>query len=265
MAAERTALITGASAGIGHSFAERLAQDGWNLILVARRLERLDALASRLRQRHGIKAEAVRADLTVAADVRGLEQRLATDEKIALLVNNAGFGGYKPFAELDPKVADDLIAVHIQAVTRMTRAALRGMLPRRAGGIINVASLLAMSGTVPTNPLPHRAVYAGAKAYLVTFTQALAGELAESGVRIQVCLPGIVSTEFHTSQGMARFPNAMPPEDVVAAALAGLERGEVTCVPGLEDVGALDRLSEAQRALLGQANRGALAPRYRSH
>ena len=261
----RTALITGASAGIGVVYAERLASSGYNVVLVARRADRLAQLADRLGREFKIKAEPLVADLTDRAQVEKVEARLRGDEALHLLVNNAGFGGYRPFAELEPTVADQLLGIHVEAVTRLTRAALSGMLRRKSGAVINVASLLALSGTLPATPLPYRAIYGGAKAFMVAFTQLLAGELAGSGVDVQVCLPGMVATEFHSVQGIDRgaLP-VMTPQDVVTASLAALKRREVTCVPGLEDPALLDRLGEAQRAVMMAANRPGLAARYQS-
>ncbi|SDR63669.1 hypothetical protein SAMN05519103_08894 [Rhizobiales bacterium GAS113] len=184
------ALVTGASAGIGMAFAEQLARAGHDLILVARRRDWLEALAERLRRDTGVHAEVVGADLTDAGTLAELESRVADDQSLALLVNNAGFGGYHPFASIAPKTVDDLIDIHVRAVARLTRAVLPGMVRRGAGGIINIASPLALSGTLPPDPLPHRATYAAAKAFLVTFTQALAGELTGTGVRVQVCFAG---------------------------------------------------------------------------
>jgi short-subunit dehydrogenase len=129
--------------------------------------------------------------------------------------------------------------------------------------VINIASLLALSGSVPPTPLPYRATYAGAKAFMMTFTQALAGELADTGVRVQVCLPGVVATEFHSVQGMdmSRRPR-MAAADVVTASLAAFARGEVVCVPALDDPSPLERLAEAERAVLGSAFTPTLARRY---
>ena len=259
-----TALVTGASAGLGVAYAERLAAKGFDLVLVARRRERLDELAKRLEKAHRIKAEVLLADLTSAKDVAKVEKRLAGDDSLELLVNNAGFGGYKPFVEVEPEVIDDLVQIHVLTVARLTRAALPAMVKRKKGGVINVASLLALSGTLPSQPLPFRATYAGAKAFITTFTQTLAGELAGTGVRVEVCLPGIVDTEFHTAQGMNKLPGGMAAPDVVTASLAALERGEVVCVPGLDDPSLVDRLGEAQRAVMSSANRPALAARYKS-
>jgi short-subunit dehydrogenase len=261
------ALVTGASAGIGAAFATRLARDGYDLVLAARRRDRLEQLAGRLGAEHGARAEVLVADLTIPEGIDTVERRLASARPaVALLVNNAGFGGYARFAELEVPVAEALIDVHVRAITRLTRAALPPMILAGAGGVINVASLLALSGTVPPGQLPMRAVYGGAKAYILAFTQLVAGELgAGSGVRVQVCLPGLVKTEFHDLQGMdsSRLPPRMSPDDVVSASLAGLARGEVVCVPGLDDPSLLDKLGEAQRAVMAAGNRPALSQRYR--
>jgi len=259
----RRAVVTGASSGIGTAYAERLARDGYDVVLVARRRERLEELAERLRREAETHAEVLAADLTDIGALAQVEARVAGDESLALLVNNAGFGGYRPFVQVGPDAVDDLIDIHIRAVARLTRAALPGMVRRAAGGVINVASLLALSGSLPPNPLPHRAVYAGAKAFMVTFTQALAGELSGTGVGVQVCLPGLVATEFHTVQGMDLSTRPrMTADDVVTASLAAFARGEVTCIPGLEDASLLERLTEAQRAVMTSANTPMLARRY---
>ena len=260
------ALVTGASSGIGAAYAEQLARRGHDVVLVARRRERLEELAARLRREGGnAHVEVLAADLTDAGALARLEARVR-DEHLALLVNNAGFGGYRPFAEVEPDVVDDLIDIHVRAVTRLTRAALPGMIRRGRGGVINVASLLAYSGSLPPNPLPHRATYAGAKAFMVTFTQALAGELSGTRVAVQACLPGLVATEFHARVGRdpSKMPAMMTASDVVAASLAALERGEVICVPGLDDPSLLEHVAEAQRAVLMSANRPTLAGRYGS-
>jgi short-subunit dehydrogenase len=242
-----------------------LARDGYDLVLVARRRERLEDLAERLRREADTRAEVLVADLTEAGALAQVEARVADDESLALLINNAGFGSYGPFVQVEPEVVDHLIDVHVRAVARLSRAGLPGMVRRGAGGVINVASLLALSGSLPPNPLPYRTVYAGAKAFTVAFTQALAGELSGTGVRVQVCLPGLVATEFHTVQGMdlSKIPR-MTADDVVAASLAAFERGEVTCIPGLDDASLLERLAEMQRAVLMSANTPTLARRYQS-
>ena len=256
--------VTGASSGIGQAFAGRLAADGWDLHITARRGDRLRALAQRLTQQHGAHVQVHAADLTDPAGLAGLEEAIAAAEP-DLLVNNAGFAGYGEFPHIDPQVISGLVDVHGLAVARLTRAAVPAMLARGSGAIINVASLLAFSGPIPPQPLPYRATYAAAKAFQVTFTQALAAELAGTGVQVQACCPGLVDTEFHALAGrdLAAAPiPVMPPGEVVSAALTGLRLGEVICIPGLEDPGMIDTIGQAQQALLMTAVGSPLASRY---
>jgi short-subunit dehydrogenase len=253
MSKER-ALITGASAGIGAAFAERLANDKYDLVMVARRRERLEALAGRLRAAHSIDVEVLAADLTNAGDLRRVEQRLAKEPPLSLLINNAGFGGYMPFVELDADRAEEQIRLHVIAVTRLTRAALASMVARKHGAVINVSSRLAFSGSMPSPPLPKRATYAASKAYINTFTQILADELAGTGVHVQALCPGLVKSEFHAGMNLdySQFPPGMVmmPEAVAAASLECLARGEVFCLPGLQDYSLVTQISEAERRLL---------------
>jgi short-subunit dehydrogenase len=258
------AFVTGASSGLGEAFACRLAADGWDLAITARRSERLDALAGRLGARHGVSVQIRVADLTDPCDVADLE-RIITAAQPDLLVNNAGFAGYREFCDVDPQVVADLVGVHVMAVSRLARAAIPAMVARGSGAIINVASLLAFSGPLPPQPLPYRAVYAGAKAFQVAFTQALAGELAGTGVQVQARCPGLIDTEFHALPGrdLSRTPfPVLRPDEVAGAALAGLRLGEIVCVPGLPDPSMLDTVSQAQQALFMTAVGGGLAGRY---
>lgn len=260
------AFVTGASSGIGEAFARRLAADGWDLAITARREERLRDLAARLSGEHGVSVETHAADLADSRDLARLEQ-VVTHTGPDLLVNNAGFGGYRAFADVDPRVVSDLVAVNVLAVARLARAAVPAMVGRGSGSIINVASLLAFSGSLPPDPLPHRATYAGVKSFEVTFTQALAGELAGTGVRVEVCCPGLVDTEFHELVGrdisQTPFP-VMAPDEVVTAALAGLRLGEVVCVPGLPDPSLAEQMVQAQQDLFLTSVRSELADRYRA-
>lgn len=248
------ALVTGASSGLGVAFAEHLAQEGYDLLLVARRLDRLQRLADRLEQSFGVAADVHVADLADSDALAHLETVVA-NASLSLLVNNAGFGGYEKFVSLSPKVADQLIDVNVRALTRLTRATLPGMVERGSGAVLNVASLLALSGSLPPNPLPFRATYAAAKAYVLAFSQALAGELTGTGVQITVVLPGRVSTEFFAVQGMdmAKLPPMMTPADLVQGALSGLRQGETVCVPALDDAQLLDRLWEFQGIIVRSA------------
>lgn len=265
------AVVTGASSGIGAVYARRLAAHGWNLALVARRAQRLEDLAGRLRAEHGGEVTTVTADLADPDDVERVAGHVA-GEDVALLVNNAGINGYGPFAEIDPALLQRVLAVNVAAPTALCRAALPGMLERGRGAVVNVASLLAFSGALPPDPLPHRAPYAGTKGYLVTFTRTLAAELAGTPVLPQALCPGLTATEFHLTTGAAPVPGreeragakgGMAADDVVTASLVALGTGEVVCAPGLDDPEAVTRLGAAE-AELRTASRPGLAERYRS-
>ncbi|MEV6808442.1 SDR family oxidoreductase [Streptomyces sp. NPDC051132] len=264
------AVVTGASSGIGAEYAARLAGRHWDLVLVARRAERLGVLAERLREGTGAEVEPMVADLADSADLRRVAERIAAED-VSLLVNNAGINGYGPFTEADPALLTKVIDVNVTAPTVLTRAVLPGMLARGRGAVVNVASLLAFAGALPPGPLPHRAVYGGTKGYLVTFTRTLAAELAGTPVRVQVVCPGLTATEFHLGTGEAPVPGearvhdegGMPAADVVTASLAALESGEVVCVPGLPDPTAVARLADAELALRDGSGTG-LASRYRA-
>jgi short-subunit dehydrogenase len=258
------ALITGASSGIGAALAERLARDGKDLVIVARRRERLEALARRLEGETGARVEVLVADLTDPPQLLTVEDRLGADPHVDLLVNNAGFSGYGPFAELESDYGDRLIGIHVRAPMRLTRAALPGMLTRGRGAIVNISSLLALSGPLKVHMSP-RAAYAGAKSFLLTFTQALAQELEFTGVHAMVCLPGMVETEFHSVRhGDAPVPpTMMTAADVAQAIVVGLKLGEIICVPGLEDIHLFDQLRDTQQATLFGGHSGQLAQRYR--
>jgi uncharacterized protein len=257
--------VTGASSGIGEAFAAWLAADGWDLHITARRGDRLRALALQLTEQYGVRVQVHPADLTDPGDLASLEKTIAAAEP-DLLVNNAGFAGYREFARVDPQVVSDLIGVHVVAVTSLALAAVPAMIARGSGAIINMASLLAYSGPVPPQPLPYRATYAAAKAFQVTFTQALAGELAGTGVQVLACCPGLVDTEFHALAGWDLTGTPLPvmrPDEVVSAALAGLDADEVICVPGLGDPSMIEAVSQAQQVLLMTAVSSPLAERYR--
>src|SRR5579872_6624596 len=245
------ALVTGASAGIGAAFARRLAKDGYDVVLVARRHDALEHLAVELRRDHGVKAEAMAVDLADAADVSALYALLSSEPALDLLINNAGFGAYMPFEQLPPERAEALVRVQAVAPMMLSRAVLPAMLAARRGAIVNIASLLAFSGFADSPQLPRRAIYCATKSFLVTFTELLALELKDSGVRVMVVCPGFVKTEFHPIQGMdiSHLPFVAAPEVVADAALAGLEAGELFCFPTMEDPSALDRLRAAELEL----------------
>jgi short-subunit dehydrogenase len=243
-----TALITGASSGIGATFARQLAARGYNLILVARRLDRLQSLADELHQRFSVEAEALAADLSNPADVERIGKRIEAQEDLTMLVNNAGFGTVGHFVDVDLERHMQMIAVHVAATTSLCRAALPGMIKRKQAAIINVSSLAAF--------VPMHVTYSSTKAYLIVFSEALQMELKGTGIRVQALCPGFTYTEFHDTpeyeahDGRAGIPKFlwMSADEVVTTSLRSLERGSVICVPGL-----LNRL-------MAVADRSALAP-----
>jgi len=258
------AIVTGASSGIGAALAERLARDGRDLVVVARRKERLEALARRLESETGVGVEVMVVDLTVPEQLQLVEDRIAAEPRLDLLVNNAGFGAYGPFAELSTSFTDDLIRVHCRAPVRLAHAALPGMITRGKGAIVNVASLLALSGPLHSR-MSGKATYAATKAFLLTFTQALSVELEGTGVHAMAVLPGMVETEFfNVKRGIAPSPGTMmSPADVAQAVVVGLQLKEVICVPGLEITTLFEALRDIQKSTLFGGTSGKLAQRYR--
>lgn len=256
----KLALVTGATSGIGRAFAERLAADGYDLVLVGRRTERLDEFVAAHPE---VKVRTVAADLSTTDGIEEVARICAT-EPLTMLVNNAGVAHYMPLADLPADKAAELVGVKVLAPTMLTRAAVAGMQERGEGTIVNVAGMIAFSGPAPASQMPRRAVYGGSLAYLVALSQLLSAELEGTGVRVQVVCPGVVATEFHERQGidMSVVPR-MTAEDVVTASLRGLELGETVCAPGVEDAGLLDAIFQADLAAFG-AQSPQLATRYRT-
>ena len=256
------AMVTGASSGIGEAYAERLAADGWDLLVVARRGDRLDGLATRLQEAHNVTIRAIRADLSRPDDLQRVCEQV-NESPLDLLVNNAGLAHYMQFADLEPAQARELVELNLLAPVLLTRAVVAGMLARGGGSIINVASLLAFSGEVQSRQLPLRAVYASTKSFLVTFSELLAAELAPHGIRVQVVCPGVVRSDFHSRQGidMSAVPR-MEPRQVVEASLADLAAGMVVSIPGLADTDALTRRAAANSQLVSVARTAELPARY---
>src|ERR1700759_4445405 len=242
-----TALITGASSGIGAAYADRLAKRGYDLILVARNQQRLSALARRLANETGRTVETVAADLTVAADVRRIADILRADSRISMLINNAGIGAASSLLESDVEKMDAMIRLNVTALTRLTYAAAPGFVARGGGTIINIASIVAIS------PETLNGVYGGSKAFVLAFSQSLQHELGPKGIRIQAVLPGATATEFWDIAGLpvTNLPAAivMSAADMVDAALAGLDQGEVVTIPSLPDQAEWDRFEAARRAM----------------
>jgi hypothetical protein len=253
------AVITGASSGIGAAFAERLASEGYPLLLVARRKDRLDQAAADLSARHGVKVETLAADLVDPEGLASLEARLRAGG-VALLVNNAGAGGLGPTAASTPDKMQDLIWLNVIALTRLSHAALEGFRKAGAGVLVNLGSVIAFA------PSAGGAVYSGTKAYVLNFTRSLQMEYAGSDIRIQVLMPGPIRTEFFSSQGLsdAVFPaeSFLSAEQLVAAALAGLSLGETVTTPTLANPETWDAMEIARGRYMSEVISGAVAPRY---
>lgn len=225
-------VITGASSGIGEEFARQLAARGTDLALLARREERLRALADELADRYGIRTEVMVADLTDAAARQEVEAYLADPGRSTdLLVNNAGFGSYGAFHELDADDQAAIVELNVTAVVRLTRAVLPVLVARDGGGVINVGSLAGFQ------PDPYGATYGASKAFVASFSEAVAEELADTAVRMMVLAPGHTRTGFQDNTGFERdgwsAAGAMTVEAVVRAGLRDFTRGRVVCVPGV--------------------------------
>jgi short-subunit dehydrogenase len=255
-----TALITGASAGIGAIYADRLAKRGYDLILVARNKRRLASLAQRLRSWTGQSADTVAADLNDKSDLAKVEAILRANTDITLLVNNAGVGATAPLLKADVEKMDDMIRLNVGALTRLTHAAAPGFVTRGVGTIINISSIVAIS------PETLNGVYGGSKAFVLAFSLSLHHELAGKGVRVQAVLPGATATDFWDIAGVPvhRLPAAivMSADDMVDAALAGLDQGEVVTIPALTDKVDWDRYEATRRAMSGKLSSAVPAPRY---
>jgi short-subunit dehydrogenase len=226
------AVVTGASAGIGKVFCDRLAARGYDLIVVARDANRLEALKADLEQRHGTGIEVFPADLTIDDDVSRLGGLLAGSERLDILVNNAGFGTRGAIADASPAQQEAMLRLHVVAPMRLSQAVLPVMLRHRRGGIVNVSSVASFLYSA------NNVNYCATKAYLTTFSEGLAAELRGTGVKVQALCPGFTHTEFHRRMevDIDEVPRWMwmSATRVVETSLRGLERGwPVVCVPGL--------------------------------
>ncbi|MFF0308436.1 SDR family NAD(P)-dependent oxidoreductase [Streptosporangium sp. NPDC004379] len=243
-----TALITGATAGIGAAFARRLAADGFSLVLVARDQERLSASAETLHRRYGVKTEVLPADLADDEGIAKVESRLR--EGVDLLVNNAGFG--HPGSFFDVPVADEvrMLKVHCEAVLRLTLAALPGMRERDRGAVVNVASVAAFFT---------RGTYSASKAWVVNFSESAAAELTGTRVRVMALCPGFVRTEFHDRASMdtSGIPGFLwlSADKVVAAAMRDLALGARVSVPDIRYKVIVGAGRLIPRGLAGQVSR----------
>ncbi|MGC4011375.1 MAG: SDR family oxidoreductase [Pseudomonas sp.] len=255
-----TALITGASSGIGAIYAERLARRGYDLILVARNRGRLNALAKRLSDETGRAIEVEVADLADRADLARIEDLLRSDASISVLVNNAGVGATRPLLESNVDKLEDLLTLNVNVLTRLTYAAVPGFVARGGGTLINIASIVAIAPEVLNG------VYGGSKAFVLAFSQSLRHELADRNVRVQVVLPGATATDFWGLAGtpLEHLPEAivMKADDMVDAALAGLDQGEFVTIPALPEITDLNDYETARQKLMPNLSRSVPAARY---
>jgi short-subunit dehydrogenase len=255
------AVITGASSGIGAVYADRLAKRGHDLILVARNEERLRSLSARLTSETGRSVKALRADLNNKAELAKVEATLGKDPSITTLVNNAGVASVAPLLNADVEKMDDMIALNITALTRLTYAAAPAFVARGTGTIINIGSVAGVS------PETLNGVYGASKAYVLALSHSLQHELADKGIRVQAVLPGATATDLWEIAGLPwqKLPPSivMSVEDLVDAALVGLDQGELVTIPGLYDGDEWTRFEAARRAISQRFGNSVPAPRYR--
>lgn len=255
-----TALITGASSGIGAVYADRLARSGYDLILVARRADKLRQLAEDLTTRTGRSVETLAADLTSPSDLARVEAVLRSDASLTLLVNNAGVGATAPLLLSDVAEMERMITLNVNVLTRLAYAVAPAFVARGTGTIVNIASIVAIAPEVLNG------VYGGSKAFVLAFSQSLQHELAGKGVRVQAVLPGATATDFwgHAGTPVEHLPReiVMSAEDMVDAALAGLEQGEVVTIPSLPDLADWEAFESNRRALTPKLSLATPAARY---
>lgn len=255
-----TAVVTGASSGLGAVYADRLARRGFDLILVARNRKRLDELAQRLINETGRSVEVVSADLTDRKNLAEVEKILKADRKITFLVNNAGVGAGSSLINSDISEMEDMLAINVNALTRLTYAIVPAFLERGGGTIINISSIVAIWPEILNG------VYAGSKAYVMAFSQSLRNELADRNIRIQVVVPGATATNFWNVAGVNidTYPSeaVMQAKDAVDAALTGLDLGEVVTIPSLPDYSDWKAYEAARQKLIPNSSRRTPADRY---
>ena len=255
---KQTFLITGASDGIGAVYADRLARRGHNLILVARRADKLADLADRLRRDAGVAVDVIAADLADPTDLARIETRLRDDDAITGLINNAGIAGETSFVDADPAHLTALINLNILAVTRLAAAIAPRLAAKGSGAIVNIGSVTSL---VPDG---FTATYPASKAYVLAFSEALQVELGAAGVRVQVVLPGATRTPIWNEEQLASLPAeiVMDVNDMVDAALAGFDAGEAVTIPALPDMADYDDYIAARAALRPNLSLARPAPRY---
>lgn len=254
-----TALITGSSSGIGAVYARRFAERGYSLILVARRADRLEALANELIAQFGVQVRVLVADLTTETDIANVEDLLRTDA-VDVLINNAGMGPIASTSDLSDEAAARTLSLNVTTPMRLIRAVLPGMQARQHGSIINVGSVMAF------HAMPVTSLYSATKAFLLTYSRAIAQEVKASGIHVQAVLPAGTVTEFYDAAGVpiSNFDSSvfMSAEQLVDAALTGFDRGEEVTLPSVHDAGLWEAFDAARAELFAGTQNGTPAPRY---
>ncbi|MGC5700728.1 SDR family oxidoreductase [Pseudomonas sp. NFXW11] len=258
MSTRPTVLITGASTGIGAAYAERFAQRGHDLVLIARDQARLDALAARLRSEHEIAIDVMRADLTQLDDLTSVEARLRDDTRIGILVNNAGSALAGNFIEQSTESIAQLVALNTTALVRLASAIAPRLAKAGTGTIINIGSVVGLA------PELGMTVYGATKAFVLFLSQGLSQELSPQGVYVQAVLPAATRTEIWDRSGIDinTLNEIMEVGDLVDAALVGFDRREPVTIPPLHEAESWDRLQSARQGLLQQLRQSAVAQRY---
>jgi len=255
-----TALVTGASSGIGAVYADRLARRGYDLVLVARSKEKLDTLAKHIATNTGRAVRVVVADLATDAGVTTVEEVIANTPSLTLLVNNAGVGSAAKLLEADIGKMTDMIALNVTALTRLAYKAAPEFVARGRGAVINIASVVAIAPEILNG------VYGGSKAFVLALSQSMHHELADKGVKVQAVLPGATATDFWDVFGVPvdNLPESwvMSAEDMVDASLAGFDAGELVTIPAVEEKALVDGLEAARQALFDKLSASKPASRY---
>ncbi|HEY4142611.1 MAG TPA: SDR family oxidoreductase [Pseudolabrys sp.] len=256
--AKPTVLVTGASSGIGATYADHFARRGHDLVLVARDQVKLDALAKKLHAETGVAVDVLRADLTDSADLARVERRLRDDERIGVLINNAGAAAPGSFADTDGDTLSQLISLNVTAVTRLAGAVVPRFLKQGEGAIVNIGSVLGVAPEISFG------VYGATKAYVQMLSQSLQVELGGQGVYVQAVLPAATRTDIWSKSG--RDPNAiegmMDVNEMVDAALVGFDRREAITIPSLPDAAQWEQFNAARQAMLPNFRNEHAAARY---
>lgn len=260
MSTHSSVLITGASTGIGAVYADRFARRGHDLVLVARDKVRLDALAARLRQEHGVAVDVLQADLTKSADLIAVEKRLRDDAHIGILINNAGAAQSGSFIEQTPEANERLITLNTTALVRLASAVAPRFAKAGEGAIINIGSVVGLA------PEFGMTVYGATKAFVLFLSQGLSLELAPKGVHVQAVLPAGTRTEIWERAGIDinTLPELMGVDELVDAALVGFDRRELVTIPPLQNATRWDALDAARQGLLSEVKQSQVAQRYQT-